>query len=318
LRKRSFLFILSLIAFSVCIAQVSAQIILIVYSLSISVDPTTATVGEAMTISGRLRNRLLIGYPGVPDQTVSIETRVEGEEAWTNVGEDVTDSEGFYLFTWTPSIEGDYEVRAAFGNAKSDVIMVTVNPAPLPIELIIGVAAAVVAVVVVVIVYLKRRPKKLKPAALRIAAEPETIFADGKSTSNLTIELLDQDGNPLATEEDREVSLYATEGHIVKQVTIPNGKTSVSTTLTSSTSIGTVVITADSGRLVGDRTEVTLKEKKRYCMHCGERMPMEATSCPRCGNAPPSGVDTKVCSNCGEVIPIVAKYCSECGASQPT
>ncbi len=318
MRKRSFLFILPLIALSVCIAQVSAQVIFLPYSLSISLDPTTVTVGEAVTISGRLRNKLLIGSPGVPDQTVSIETRVEGEEAWTTVGEDVTDSEGFYLFTWTPSIEGDYEVRAAFGNTRSDVMVVTVNPAPLPMELIIGAAAAVVVVVVVVIVYLKRRPKKLKPAALRIVAEPETIFADGKSTSNLSIELLDQDGNPLVTEEDREVSLYATEGHIVKQVTIPKGKTSVGTTLTSSASIGTVVITADSGRLAGGRTEVTFKEKKRYCMHCGERMPIEARSCPRCGNAPPSGVDTKVCSNCGEVIPIVAKYCGECGASQPT
>ena len=317
MRKRSFLFVLSLIAFSVCVAQVSAQIVILGYALSISVDNTTVTVGEVVTIMGRLTH-ILLSPPGVPDKTVSIEVRLEGEAAWMKVGEDVTDSNGFYSFTWTPSRDGDYAVRVAFGDTKSSVITVTVNPAAFPLEIIIGVAAAVVAVVVVVIVYLKRRPKKLKPAALRIVAEPETIFADGKSTSNLAIELLDQDGNPLATDEDREVSLYATEGHIVNQVAMPKGRTSVSTTLTSSTSIGTVVITAESGRLAGDRIEVTFKEKKRYCMHCGERMPMEARSCPRCGNAPPSGVDTKVCSNCGEVVPIVAKYCSACGASQPT
>lgn len=288
------------------------------FALSISLDPTTVTVGEAVTISGRLTNRLVIGYPGVPDQTIIIEARLEEVETWTKVGEDTTDSDGFYLFTWTPSADGNYAVRTTFGNTVSDVVMVTVDPAPIPVELIIGAVVAVIAVVVVLVYFLRKRPKKPKPSSLRVKAEPETIFADGKSTSSLTVELLDKDGNPIATEEDREVSLYATEGNIAEQVIMPKGKDSVSTTLTSSTKIGIIVISADSGGLSGDRTEVTFKEKKRYCMHCGERMPMEARSCPRCGNAPPSGVDTKVCSNCGEVIPIVAKYCGECGASQPT
>jgi len=312
------MFVLALIVLSLSIVQVSGQIILLMFALSMSADPTTVTVGEGVTISGRLTNRLLIGFPGVPDKTINIEARLEGEEAWTKIGEDMTDSDGFYLFTWNPSRDGNYAVRAAFGDTKSDVVMVTVNPAPLPIELIIGAAAAVIVVVAVLIYFLKKRPKKPKPSSLRVKAEPETIFADGRSTSHLTIELLDKDGNPIATEKDREVALYATDGTIAKQVTIPKGKTSVATTLTSSAKIGTVGITADSGGVGGGRTEVTFKEKKRYCMHCGERMPIEARSCPRCGNAPPSGVDTKVCSNCGEVIPIVAKYCSECGASQPT
>ncbi len=316
--KRGPMFALALFAISVSIVQVSAQIVLLVYALSISVDNTAVTVGEGVTISGRLTNRLIIGFPGVPDKTVSIEARLEGEEAWTKVGEDVTDSNGFYSFTWTPSRDGNYAVRVTFGDSRSDVVTVTVNPAPLPIELIIGAAVAVIAVVAVLIYFLKKRPKKPKPSSLRLKAEPETIFADGRSTSNLTVELLDKDGRPLATEEDREVSLYATEGDLAEQVTIPKGKASANARLTSSTKIGTIVVTAESGRLAGDRAEITFKEKKRYCMHCGERMPMEATSCPRCGNAPPSGVDTKVCSNCGQVIPIVAKYCSECGASQPT
>jgi ribosomal protein L40E/5-hydroxyisourate hydrolase-like protein (transthyretin family) len=318
LRKRSFIFALSLVAFSISIAHVSAQVILITVSLSVSVDPATITVGEQVTVSGRLRSTLLIANPGIPDKTISIEARREGESTWDPVGQDVTDQGGYYTFTWTTSRDGNYEVRAAYGDTRSSVVMVTVNPAPLPIELIVGVAVAVVAAVVVVFLYLRKRPKKPKPSTLSIRAEPETIFADGKSTSNLTIELLDSDGKPIETEDDRGVSLYATEGNVAKQVTIPKGKSSVTAPLASSTKIGTVVVTAESGRLTGDRTEVTFKEKKRYCMHCGERMPVEATSCPRCGNAPPSGVDTKVCSNCSEVIPIVAKYCSECGASQPT
>jgi ribosomal protein L40E/uncharacterized protein YceK len=59
------------------------------------------------------------------------------------------------------------------------------------------------------------------------------------------------------------------------------------------------------------------KEKKRFCMHCGTSMPLEAEVCPKCGKTPPSGVDVKTCKNCNAVIPIVAKFCAECGASQP-
>jgi len=126
------------------------------------------------------------------------------------------------------------------------------------------------------------------------------------------------DGNPVATEVDRDVALIATEGRIAGAVVIPKGKSSVKTALTSSTTIGTVAVSASSRDLRGARVEVAFREKKRYCMHCGQRMLLEARVCPSCGNAPPSGVDVKACKNCGSVIPIVAKFCSECGASQPT
>lgn len=54
----------------------------------------------------------------------------------------------------------------------------------------------------------------------------------------------------------------------------------------------------------------------RFCMHCGSPMPGEASSCPRCGLTPPSGVDTKQCASCGTVLPEAAKYCHRCGVAQ--
>jgi ribosomal protein L40E len=56
---------------------------------------------------------------------------------------------------------------------------------------------------------------------------------------------------------------------------------------------------------------------KRFCMHCGSTMTMEASQCPKCGLTPPSGVDTKQCPTCSTVIPEPARFCYNCGARQP-
>jgi len=156
-----------------------------------------------------------------------------------------------------------------------------------------------------------------EPPRLRVSADPTESFADGKDTSTITIELTNAEGNPVPAKEDTTVSLSSTGGRIAGSVTILKDKSSVSTSLTSSTTIGTVTITARSEGLKEAKTEVAFTEKKRYCMHCGTKMSLDSVVCPKCGRAPPSGVDVKVCPNCGEVIPIVAKFCGNCGASQP-
>jgi len=281
---------------------------------------TSVPIGNSIVIEGSIS-------PVRGGVTVTIQYRPSGG-SWSTLTTVITDAAGSYTYTWTPSTQGTYEVKTRWGGDattqpdESDVRTVTVQaaPFPIPMELLIGLVGAGAAAVALV-AYLKKRPKKPKkpqPSGLKISADPREILADGKATSDLTIELVDAEGNPISTEEDREVSLSTTEGRIAGSVAIPKGRSSVRTALTSSTTIGIVAVSASSRDLRGARTEVTFKEKKRYCMHCGQRMPLDARICPSCGNIPPSGVDTKVCRNCKSIIPIVAKFCSECGAGQPT
>lgn len=59
-------------------------------------------------------------------------------------------------------------------------------------------------------------------------------------------------------------------------------------------------------------------QKKRFCMNCGMRMPLEAKRCPVCGTGVVIGEPMVICKNCGARILYIAKFCSECGTRQPT
>ena len=158
----------------------------------------------------------------------------------------------------------------------------------------------------------------VKPSLLALKAEPEEILADGKSTSTLIVELLDKEGNPMPAPADTEVVVDATRGKLMKQVVkIPKGEKAGKTILVSSQETGPVTLSVDASGLKSLSLTLHFIEKPRFCMHCGAKMSAKDRSCPRCGNYPPSGVDTKQCRNCNEVIPSVAKFCRECGASQP-
>jgi len=117
--------------------------------------------------------------------------------------------------------------------------------------------------------------------------------------------------------EDIEVLLSTTLGRVASPVKVSKGETAKKAVLTSSTEFGEVKVNAVSRGLKSASVTLSFVEKKRYCMHCGTRMPLDADVCPKCRRSPPSGVDVKVCKNCGEVIPIVAEYCGACGANQP-
>jgi len=287
--------------------------------LAISVSPTSVETGGNAVIEGAIS-------PAKAGAGVVLQKRLAGE-SWSTLATVTADSTGGFRYTWTPTTQGSYELRATWeGDAatlpdESDVVALTVRAPAFPIDpLILAALAGGVVVLVAVAMMLRRRPKKPerpKPTQLRLSADPAEILADGKSTSQLTIELLDAEGKPLATETDRQVALSATEGRVAGSVTIPKGQALARTSLTSTLTVGTVSVSASSGELKGARVQVAFREKKRYCMHCGQRMPLEAKVCPSCGNAPPSGADTKLCRNCSSVIPIVARFCSECGASQP-
>jgi ribosomal protein L40E len=166
----------------------------------------------------------------------------------------------------------------------------------------------VVAVVLLWFFLKKRKPKEKlpKPTKLRITTDLNEILADGKSTSKITVELLDKDGNPVAALADTEIKITVTGGKLEKPVVkIPRGKESEKTLLRASKESGTVSLSADAEGL------------ERYCMHCGAKMTFAAKRCPECDKTPPAGVDTKLCKNCNAVIPVVAKFCAECGANQP-
>jgi len=300
-------------------SQSSTQTITVELSpstLSISVSQTRTNVGSTVTIEGNLS-------PARSGASIIIQWRREGETAWRTLATATTDAAGHYAYSWRPESEGSFELRAYWeGDAstmasQSDTLVVDVEAPPplITMELLIAIIAAV-GVTAALMAYIKRRPKKPKPSGLRISANPKEIFADGESASNITVELIDAQGNQIPAEKDVSVSLNATDGKIAGSITIPKGRSSATAILTSSTKIGAVSITASAKGLMDARTEVIFKEKKRYCMICGRRMPLEAKICPSCGNVPPSGVDTKVCKNCGTIIPEVARFCRECGAGQ--
>lgn len=153
-------------------------------------------------------------------------------------------------------------------------------------------------------------------AGIEITAEPGDIIADGVSTAVLTIRILNDKGKHITSQNERKVSLTATLGNVSPSVIIPPRTLSGSASFTSGTAVGKAIITATTGKVSG-RTEITLAEPaKRFCMHCGTPMGLEVPSCPKCGNTPPSGVDTRLCSTCEAVLPITAKFCDKCGARQ--
>jgi len=191
-----------------------------------------------------------------------------------------------------------------------------------------------------------------KAVEFDIGFEPEEIPADGKSTSIITIGLLDSEGKPYEATEDTTVTISVTGGLLVSssevkkdevtgaltitdsvihaveslltqmpeggmRISIKQGETSVEAAIVSSLKVGDVTLTVSAPGVRRRTVGLRFTEKRRYCMHCGGQMSIEDRACPKCGLMPPSGVDVKSCRNCSEVIPSQAKFCSVCGAGQP-
>ncbi len=154
-------------------------------------------------------------------------------------------------------------------------------------------------------------------ASIDLAVAPGSIPADGKSSANLTIRIKDGSGNFIAPLEEMSIDLKSTLGSIASPVNMPPKVQSVNSSITSGEVSGVAAITATGGGLRGDAMLTFEGTAKRFCMHCGSIMTMEASQCPKCGLTPPSGVDAKQCPTCSTVIPESAAFCYHCGAMQP-
>jgi PKD repeat protein/ribosomal protein L40E len=154
-------------------------------------------------------------------------------------------------------------------------------------------------------------------AKLDIAVTPASIPADAKSTAKVSIRIMDDGGNFIAPLEDKAIELKTTLGNVVSPLRLAARQQEVNATITAGDQSGTAVITAICGSLKGEASLAVQDTPKRFCMHCGSSMSMEAAKCPKCGLTPPSGVDTKPCSTCGTILPEPAGFCYKCGARQP-
>jgi len=101
-------------------------------TISISASPTTIEVGENTTISGSITPN-----PGA-HAAVTIHYRLTNE-AWENLENVTTNSDGEYSYVWTPDEAGTYEVKASwpgeedrFLGDESSPITITVEEAPEP------------------------------------------------------------------------------------------------------------------------------------------------------------------------------------------
>jgi ribosomal protein L40E len=154
-------------------------------------------------------------------------------------------------------------------------------------------------------------------AKIDLSVTPASIPADGRSTANINIKVLDGNGNRISPLENMPIKLQATLGKVPAQVDMPAKVGEVNASLMASAQSGVAIIRASGGLLKGETTLGIENLSRRFCMHCGASMGLDAPSCPKCGLTPPSGVDTKQCSTCGTVIPEAAKFCHKCGAVQP-
>lgn len=154
-------------------------------------------------------------------------------------------------------------------------------------------------------------------ASFEVMVSPETLRASDDNSANVRIRVRDRNGNYAAPMQDMAISLTSTMGRISGNIKLPARSTETITSITPGDKSGTAVITAVSGPIKGEGRVNFQGIARRFCMHCGSTMTMDASKCPKCGLTPPSGVDVKQCTTCNAIIPEAAKYCDKCGARQP-
>ena len=159
-------------------------------------------------------------------------------------------------------------VTDASGNIDTFILVITVDEPDggFPFWVLIPIIAAIA--VVVFWFFFKRKPKEKapKPAKIKMTADPTEILADGKSTSKITLELLDKDGKPVKALVDTEIRIKATGGKLENFiVTIPKGKDKGAAILISSTTSETITVsTKAKGLKKAEKTDSALQLIKLF------------------------------------------------------
>jgi len=129
----------------------------LISTITISAEPTTITVGDSTTINGSIS-------PTREGVNVTIQYRVEGEEAWNDLTSVTTNENSQYSHAWTPETAGNYEVRASYlgddttSPAESDVQLITVQEASaIQWYLYVAAAGAVAIIIAAAFYFLKIR-----------------------------------------------------------------------------------------------------------------------------------------------------------------
>ncbi|MFX1441707.1 MAG: PKD domain-containing protein, partial [Promethearchaeota archaeon] len=131
-------------------------------SLSVSVSPTTLTVGENTSISGILS-------PPLEGTSVKLECRTNGG-TWATIETVTTDSDGGYLYVWTPTTAGTYEMKVSWEGDENTLSCQNIGqlittklsvPAAFPLWIFAPVGGGISGVTAI-LVYLRRRKSKQK------------------------------------------------------------------------------------------------------------------------------------------------------------
>lgn len=126
-------------------------------SILLSIDKTSVTIGDSVTISGSIS-------PSQVGVDVKIWYRLSEEETWSILETVQTDQTSQYSYTWTPSDLGTYKIKAAWEGdeisppVESNTWTVKVEAAPglsIPFYVIVGIVI-VVAIAAAVLIYFMR------------------------------------------------------------------------------------------------------------------------------------------------------------------
>lgn len=135
-------------------------------TITINIDPTPATVGSNVTISGTIT-------PTKPEVSVTIHHRRPGG-TWKTLAEVKTDLTSSYAYTWEMTEIGDFEVKASFsGDAdtlpgESEIKTIDAEPRPINILLYaISIYLIIIVAATGITIYYVRKPAHIAEATYK-------------------------------------------------------------------------------------------------------------------------------------------------------